>query len=99
MKYLMLGLVVLLLGGCAARIIDGVEKAHAVAAHEADIAADFIRVAACHAPSDALVRWCSSTDICRAIWYGCPDVRALVSAVTQAVASEKTFRLVIEPVE
>lgn len=100
MKYLMLGLAVLMLGGCAVQAVDRAEKLHAVVAHEADIAAAFIQKAACHAPLDAMVRWCtSSTDTCRAIWYGCPDARAFVSAVSQAVASEKTFRLVIEPVE
>ena len=76
---------VLLLGGCVAQYVDKAEKLHAIAAHEADIAAAFIVKAACHAPTDALLRWCESTDICRAIYYGCPTVRNLMAAMATAM--------------
>ena len=99
-KIVLIAAAALLLNGCGARIVDRAEKVHAVAAQEADIMAGFILKTACHAPNDALLRWCeSSSDICLAIWYGCPEVRALVGAVSQALTTRKEFRLLVEPVE
>ena len=100
LKMLVVAVAMLVLSGCAARFVDKAEKAHAVVAHEADIAAGFILKTACHAPVDALVRWCSSSsDQCLAIWYGCPDIRVLVGAVSSALATRSEFHLLVEPIE
>ena len=84
-------LLVTALGGCVERLRAGLEAAHDVAAGQADAAAELGLEIACHSPSDALLRWCqSSGDICRAINYGCPTVRALVAAIRDAMAPPPT---------
>lgn len=89
-RYIPMGIALvalLALGGCAGQIRDRIETAHAFAAQEADEMAGLGLDIACHVPTDALLRWCESTDICRAIYYACPTVRDLMARMEAAMAS------------
>lgn len=75
------------LGGCLpSQTIDAIEAADRVAEGEADKTLAFVKRRLCRLPVDVLGRAANaSADDARAIFYGCPEVRALSLSVLRAV--------------
>jgi len=86
--------IAMLAGGCADRWGAQIERAHAAAAAEFDSIAELGVKVGCHGPPDALLRRCQeSDDMCRAIFYACPDVRNLLAVVQRVLANEPVYTM------
>lgn len=77
----------LALGGCLpSRAIDTIDAADRVAEGETDKTLAFFKQRLCRLPVDILGRAAiANADDARAMFYGCPEVRALALSVLRAV--------------
>lgn len=82
-----LALPVFVLGGCVpSRAIGAIEAADRVAEGETDKTLAFVKRRLCRLPVDVMGRAANANaDDARAMFYGCPEVRALALSVLRAV--------------